>query len=94
MSTTKTSGVKAVVRYYTSTPRRGNSLTIGQLAAQLRDAALRYGDDTPVAVLARGGLDYEQADALAIINTVKTDRVGGWDQYRADRNGSPMAVIS
>ena len=94
MSTTKTSGAAAVVRYYTSTPRRGNSLTIGQLMAQLRDAAVRYGDDTPVAVLARGGIDYEQADALAIINTTKTERVGGWDQYRADRNGSPMAVIS
>lgn len=94
MSTTKTSGVEAVVRYYTSSPRRAASLTVGQLMTQLRDAAYRYGDDTPVAVLARGGLDYERADALSIINTVKEGRVGGWDQYRADRNGTPMAVIS
>ena len=88
------SSVGAVVRYYTSTPRRGNSLTIGQLMAQVRDAAARYGKDTPVAVVARDGVDYEQADALAIINTVETERVGGWDKYRADRNGTPMAVIS
>ena len=92
MSTT--TGTEAVVRYYVSSPRRGNSLTIGQLMKQLRDAARRYGSDTPVAVLARGGLDYERADALAIINTVKTGRVGGWDQYRADADGTPMAVIS
>lgn len=89
-----TSSTEAVVRYYVSAPRRGSSLTVGQLMKQLRDAAYRYGDDTPVAVLARGGLDYERADALSIINTVKEWRVGGWDQYRADRNGTPMAVVS
>lgn len=71
-----------------------SGLTIGQLMGQLQDAAFRYGNDTPVAVIAGGGLDYEQADALAIINTVKTGHVGGWDQYRADRDGTPMAVIS
>ena len=94
MNNNETTGVKAVVRYYTSSPRRGYSLTVGQLMGQLQDAARRYGNDTPVAVIAGGGLDYEQADALAVINTVKTGRVGGWDQYRADRDGTPMAVIS
>lgn len=38
--------------------------------------------------------DYEQADALSIINTTKIGRVAGWDQYRADPDGAPMAVIS
>ena len=71
-----------------------SNLTIGKLMGQLQDAAFRYGNDTPVAVLGGGGLDYEQADALAIINTVKTGRVAGWDQYRADPAGTPMAVIS
>ena len=85
-------GTGAVVRDYAA--NSASSLTVGQLMGQLQDAARRYGNDTPVAVIGGGGLDYEQADALAIINTVKTGRVGGWDQYRADRNGTPMAVIS
>lgn len=71
-----------------------SSLTVGKLMGQLQDAAFRYGNDTPVAVLAGGGLDYEQADALSVVNTIKTGRVGGWDQYRADPDGAPMAVIS
>lgn len=70
------------------------TLTIGRLIGQLQDAAFRYGNDTPIAVLAGGGVDYEQADALSIVNTVRTGRVGGWDQYRADADGTPMAVIS
>ena len=85
-------GTGAVVRDYAA--NSASSLTIGQLMGQLQDAAFRYGNDTPVAVLAGGGLDYEQADALAVINTVKTGHVGGWDQYRADADGAPMAVIS
>ena len=85
-------GTGAVVRDYAA--NSASSLTVGQLMGQLQDAARRYGNDTPVAVIAGGGLDYEQADALAVINTVKTGRVGGWDQYRADRDGTPMAVIS
>lgn len=71
-----------------------SSLTIGQLMGQLQDAASRYGNDTPVAVAAGGGIGYEQADALSIVNTVKTGRVAGWDQYRADPDGTPTAVIS
>lgn len=70
------------------------TLTIGKLMGQLQDAAFRYGNDTPVAVLAGGGIDYEQADALSIVNVTKIGRAGGWDQYRADTAGSPMAVIS
>lgn len=85
-------GTGAVVRDYAA--NSASSLTIGQLMKQLQDAAFRYGNDTPVAVLAGGGLDYEQADGLSIINTVKTGRAGGWDQYRADVDGTPMAVIS
>lgn len=86
-------GVDAVVRYYVSYPREAASLTIGQLMGHLQDAAWRYGNDTPVAVLAAGD-DYEQADSMSIINTVKSGRVDGWDQYRADPAGTPMAVIS
>lgn len=71
-----------------------NHLTIGQLMRQLQDAAARYGNDTPVAVIADGGVGYERGDSLSIINTIKTGRRGGWDQYQADRNGTPMAVIS
>ena len=85
-------GTGAVVRDYAA--GNASSLTVGQLMGQLQDAAFRYGNDTPVAVIAGGGIDYEQADALSVINTVKTGRVGGWDQYRADTDGTPMAVIS
>lgn len=86
-------GSGAVVRDYAANSAAG-SLTIGQLMGQLQDAAFRYGNDTPVAVLGGGGLDYEQADALSVINTVKIGHVAGWDQYRADADGTPMAVIS
>lgn len=85
-------GTGAVVRDYAA--GNASSLTVGQLMGQLQDAAFRYGNDTPVAVIAGGGIGYEQADALSIINTAKTGRVGGWDQYRADTDGTPMAVIS
>ena len=85
-------GTGAVVRDYAG--RNASSLTIGQLLGQLQDAAFRYGNDTPIAVLAGGELDYEQAAALSVVNTTRTGRVGGWDQYRADPNGTPMAVIS
>lgn len=68
-------------------------LTIGRLMGQLQDAAFRYGNDTPVAVPA-GGVDYEQAGALSVVAAAKTGSVGGWDQYRADTAGTPMAVIS
>lgn len=85
-------GTGAVVRDYGA--KSASTLTIGQLMGQLQDAAFRYGNDTPVAVLGGGGLDYEQADALSIINTIKIGRVAGWDQYRADADGTPMAVIS
>lgn len=85
-------GTGAMVRDYgTDDVRR---LTIGRLMGQLQDAAFRYGNDTPVAIVVDGGLSYEQADALAVVNAVKTGRAGGWDQYRADTDGTPMAVIS
>lgn len=70
------------------------SLTIGRLIRQLQDAASQYGNDTPVAVIADGGVGYEQADGLLMVNTVKTGRSGGWDQYHADTSGTPMAVIA
>lgn len=85
-------GTGAAIRDY-ATDEAG-TLTIGRLMGQLQDAAFRYGNDTPIAVLAGGGLDYEQADGLLIVNTVKTGHAGGWDHYRADTSGSPMAVIS
>lgn len=71
-----------------------NCLTIGRLMRQLQDAAFRYGNDTPVAVIADGGVGYERGDALSVINVIKTGRRGRWDQYRADRAGTPMAVIA
>lgn len=70
-----------------------DSLTIGRLMGQLRDAVSRYGSDTPVAVRA-GGSGYEQAAALSVVGATKTGRVGGWDQYQADPAGAPVAVIS
>lgn len=73
--------------------QKTGALTIGRLMGQLQDAAFRYGNDTPVAVIAGGG-GYEQADGLLVLNTVKTGRPGGWDQYRADTTGTPIAVIS
>lgn len=85
-------GTGATVRDYAT--QQAGTLTIGRLMGQLQDAAFRYGNDTPIAVLAGGGVDYEQADGLSIVNASKTGHVGGWDQYRADTDGAPMAVIS
>lgn len=85
-------GAGPLVRDYAA--QEAGPLTIGRLMGQLQDAALRYGNGTPVAVLAGGGTGYEQADGLLMIDTVKTGRAGGWDQYRADTDGTPMAVIS
>lgn len=85
-------GTGALIRGYAS--QEAGSLTIGRLMGQLQDAAFRYGNDTPVAVIAGGGIGYEQADGLLMLNTVKTGHAGGWDQYRADTAGTPMAVIS
>lgn len=85
-------GTGATVRDYAA--QEAGTLTIGRLMGQLQDAAFRYGNDTPVAVIAGGGIGYEQADGLAITKTVKTGRAGGWDQYQADTAGAPMAVIS
>lgn len=85
-------GTGATIRDYVT--QEAGTLTIGRLMGQLQDAAFRYGNDTPVAVIAGGGIGYEQADGLLMVNTVKTGRAGGWDQYRADTDGTPMAVIS
>lgn len=85
-------GTGATIHDYTT--QETGTLTIGRLMGQLQDAALRYGNDTPVAVLAGGGIGYEQADGLLMINATKTGRAGGWDQYRADTDGEAMAVIS
>lgn len=85
-------GTGATIRDYAT--QEAGTLTVGRLMGQLQDAASRYGNDTPIAVIAGGGIDYEQADGLLVVNTVKTGHAGGWDQYRADTAGSPMAVIS
>ena len=85
-------GTGTPIRDYAT--QEAGTLTIGRLMGQLQDAAFRYGNDTPVAVLAGGGIGYEQADGLLVLNTVKTGRAGGWDQYRADTAGTPTAVIS
>ena len=85
-------GTGAAIRDYAT--QQAGTLTIGRLMGQLQDAAFRYGNDTPVAVIAGGGIGYEQADDLLVVNTVKTGHAGGWAQYRADTDGVPMAVIS
>lgn len=85
-------GTGATIR--DSAIQEAGTLTIGRLARQLQDAAFRYGNDTPVAVVASGGTGYEQADGLLVVNTVKTGSSSGWDQYRADTAGTPMAVLS
>ena len=85
-------GAGATIRNYAV--QEAGALTIGRLLGQLQDAAFRYGNDTPIAVIAGGGIDYEQADGLLVVNTVKTGHSGGWDQYRADTSGTPMAVIA
>lgn len=86
-------GAGPIARDY-GTDWNTNQLTIGQLMAQLQDAACRYGNDTPVAVIADGGCGYERADALVVINAIKTGRRASWDQYQADSSGTPMVVIS
>lgn len=85
-------GTGAVIRDYAA--QETGTLTVGRLMGQLQDVAFRYGNDTPVAVIAGGGIDYEQGDGLRVVNTVKTGCAGGWGQYRADTDGSPMAVLS
>lgn len=84
-------GTGATIRDYAI--QEAGTLTIGRLVGQLQDAASRYGNDTPVAVIAGCGIGYEQADGLLMVNTVKTGHAGGWDQYRADADGTLMAVI-
>lgn len=86
-------GAGAVVRNYGS-DQSVNCLTIGRLMRQLQDAAFRYGNDTPIAVIADGGNGYERGDALSIISAIKTGRRARWDQYQAASNGTPVAVIS
>lgn len=85
-------GAGAVIRDYAT--QEAGTLTVGRLIEQLQDVASQYGSDTPAAVIGAGGIDYEQADGLLMVNTVKTGRSGGWDQYRADTSGTPMAVIA
>lgn len=85
-------GTDVVIRDYAT--QEAGTLTVGRLMGQLQDAAFRYGNDLPVAVIAGGGIGYERGDGLLVVNTVKTGHAGGWDQYRADSDGTPMAVIS
>lgn len=85
-------GIGATIHDYAA--GEASLLTIGELTRQLQAAAFQYGNDTPVAVPAGGGPTYEQGDALTIVNTTKIGHVGGWDQYRADPDGNPTAVIS
>lgn len=85
-------GTGAVIHDYAT--QEAGTLTIGRLMEQLQAAASQHGNDTPVAVIAGGGIGYEQGDGLLVVNTVKTGSAGGWDQYRADTDGTPMAVIS
>lgn len=86
-------GTGAIVRDY-GVDRNTNRLTIGQLMRQLQDAASRYGNDTPVAVIAAGGIGYERADALSVVSVIKAGRRGPRDQYQAGSDGTPIAVIS
>lgn len=69
-------------------------LTVSRLLRDLQDIAFRYGNDTPVAVPAGKGREYEEAVVLSVVNVAKTGRIGGFNQYRADRGGSPMVVIA
>lgn len=85
-------GTGATVRDYAT--QEAGTLTVGRLMGQLQDVAFRYGNDTPVAVPAGVSVGYEQADGLAVIKTVKTGHARGCDQYRADTDGTPTAVIS
>ena len=85
-------GTGAPIRDYAA--KEAGPLTIGRLMGQLQDAAFRFGNDTPVAVIADGGIGYEQADGLLVVNAVKAGRSRGWDQYCADTSGTPMAVIA
>lgn len=92
-SGSESTGAGALVRDY-GADQGTDHLTIGRLMGELQDAAFRYGNDTPVVVIADGGIGYERGDALSIINVVKTGQRAAWDQYQADRNGAPVAVIS
>lgn len=84
-------GTGAAARAYAT--QGTGPLTVGRLMGQLQDVAFRHGNDTPVAVAAGAGIDYEQADSLSVIKAVKIGHAGGWDQYKADKAGTPMVVI-
>ena len=86
-------GAGAVARDYSSN-RNVNSLTIGQFMGQLQDLALRYGNDTPVAVLTTADADYEQATTPIIMHARRETVPDDWDLFHIDPTGDAVAVIS
>lgn len=86
-------GAGAVVRDHGGDPGSVH-LTIGGLMSQLQDAALRYGNDTPVVIPTLADADYEQATAPIVMHARREPVPGDWDLFNIDPTGEPVAVIS
>lgn len=69
-------------------------LTVGGLMRELQEIALRYGNDTPVALPTTADADYEQATAPIIMHAEREVVSDDWDLFHVDPTGEAVAVIS
>ena len=70
------------------------NLTVGGLLRSLQDIALRYGNDTPIAVSTLADADYEQATVPFVMHAKPEDTTDEWALFRVDPNGEAIVVIS
>lgn len=70
------------------------NLTVGGLLRSLQDIALRYGNDTPIALPTSADADYEQATAPFIMHAKIDDTTDDWPLFIVDPAGEAIAVIS
>lgn len=68
-------------------------LTVGGLMRELQEIALRYGNDTPVAVSTTADADYEQAVAPIIMHARREPVPDDWDLFHVDPDYEAVAVI-
>lgn len=69
-------------------------LTVGGLLRELKDIALRYGNDTPVVIPTTADADYEQATAPIVMHAMREEVPNDWDFFNITPHGGAVAVIS
>lgn len=69
-------------------------LTVGGLMRELREIAIRYGNDTPVVIPTMADADYEQATAPIVMHARCSPVPDDWDLFHVDPTGEAVAVIS